>query len=286
MQFLREEFIEIPGFTIAAKVWGMEEGLPVLAMHGWLDNAASFDPLLSVLDAPLKVFAVDAPGCGKSSHDSIAAVPSIMTEMFHMFLIADALGWKRFSVIGHSRGAAVASLMAAAAPERVERAVFLEGLGMWGGRSSDLVQQLRESLASYLRPLRLKGTVYPDIDSAARVRMKSWPLDFESAKLLTQRGTQTVQGGVTWCFDRRHQLFRSVWYPDEDQALAYLRGIECPCCVILAEQGIPYAQEQLASRLDALKDKEKHVVPGRHHVHMDSPELIVPIVDRFLRKQA
>ncbi|KAF4532370.1 hypothetical protein B566_EDAN003674 [Ephemera danica] len=37
-------------------------------MHGWQDNAATFDPLLAMLPSSLSVLAIDVPGHGFSSH--------------------------------------------------------------------------------------------------------------------------------------------------------------------------------------------------------------------------
>ena len=43
--------------------------------------------------------------------------------------VMDALGWDKAHVIGHSMGAAIATLFAASYPERVDRMLLIEGLG-------------------------------------------------------------------------------------------------------------------------------------------------------------
>ena len=40
--------LSIPGFTIACKAWGNANNPPMLALHGWLDNANSFARLFPV----------------------------------------------------------------------------------------------------------------------------------------------------------------------------------------------------------------------------------------------
>lgn len=60
-----EEKIDIPGFTLACKVWNPKNFKRVLCLHGKLDNAASFD-LLAPFLSNVQLVAVDYPGTGYS----------------------------------------------------------------------------------------------------------------------------------------------------------------------------------------------------------------------------
>ncbi|HNL32158.1 MAG TPA: alpha/beta fold hydrolase, partial [Pseudomonadales bacterium] len=103
---------------IAAKGWGEHDATPLLALHGWLDNAASFDRLAPLLPH-LRLVALDMPGHGLSSHRPAGCRSHIWDDLPELLQCADQLGWQRFHLLGHSRGAGIATLLAAAVPERV-----------------------------------------------------------------------------------------------------------------------------------------------------------------------
>jgi pimeloyl-ACP methyl ester carboxylesterase len=106
-----------------------DTGAPrVLALHGWLDNAASFIPLAQHLHG-IELVAPDLPGHGASPHLPPGADYSFAAAVNSVLDIADALGWDRFSLLGHSMGAGISSLVAAACPQRIERLVAIEALG-------------------------------------------------------------------------------------------------------------------------------------------------------------
>ena len=62
-----ETEFEIFGRKMTAKLWGNPAGYPTLAIHGWLDNAGTFDRLAPLL-SELNIIALDLAGHGKSDH--------------------------------------------------------------------------------------------------------------------------------------------------------------------------------------------------------------------------
>ncbi|RZA20347.1 MAG: alpha/beta fold hydrolase, partial [Lysobacteraceae bacterium] len=128
---MREAGIDIPLGRIAAlRTHG--DGPRVLALHGWLDNAASFIPLSPHLHQ-LDVVAIDLPGHGRSAHLPAGTDYSFVGAMNAVLDVADALGWARFALLGHSMGAGIASLIAAACPQRIERLLAIDALRAGGG---------------------------------------------------------------------------------------------------------------------------------------------------------
>ena len=62
MTTYEERQIEIPGFTLALKLWNPNKPKPILCLHGKLDNAASFDLLAPLLPERMKFKVVTSAG--------------------------------------------------------------------------------------------------------------------------------------------------------------------------------------------------------------------------------
>lgn len=91
---------------IAAKEYGDPRGHPVLCIHGWLDNAGSFDPIVPYLlkGHNLHIIAIDEPGCGLSSHKPPGSDYNRWTHIKEIKRVITALKWKEVTLIGHSLG--------------------------------------------------------------------------------------------------------------------------------------------------------------------------------------
>ena len=278
--------------TPLGRIAGLRAGEPgaprVLALHGWLDNAASFVPLAEHLRG-IELVAPDLPGHGASAHLPPGADYSFAAAVNSVLDIADALGWDRFSLLGHSMGAGISSLVAAAYPQRIERLVAIEALGALAEVPERTVKRLREAIAA-MRALSGKSLrVFPDVAIAVRARMNAGAqvgsrLEESAARLLVERGIAPVEGGFVWSTDPRLTL-PTMQRMTEPQIRDLVAGIECPTRVIFAEPAQPYLPDPLRrDRAGLLPRGELIVMDGGHHLHMEQPQRVAEAIGDFFTR--
>jgi pimeloyl-ACP methyl ester carboxylesterase len=230
---------------------------PLLALHGWLDNAASFLPMAPLL-AHYHLVALDMPGHGQSFHYPDVAEYTPFSAILDISAAADALGWTRFAVLGHSMGGALSSF---------------EALGPLAGQDEGSSQRLRDAL-SKRRSLHLsRKRVFSDIATGVQARMHTnvTTLDETSAQAIVQRGVRPVDGGYTWSSDARLTLPTAVRMT-EGQIRDCLRAIECPVRIVMADPSPPYLPASLRDpRVACVRDVGCRILPGSHHLHMTHP---------------
>jgi pimeloyl-ACP methyl ester carboxylesterase len=275
----RDIDLELPHLRLAALEWGDGDGEPVLALHGWLDNAASFAALAPLLRG-LHVVALDQPGHGRSQHRPPGVVHHFVDWVPEVAAAADALGWEDFSLLGHSMGAGISSLVPAVYPGRVRRVVLLEGAGPLAAEAGLAPEQLISALADEEKARATEPRIFPDFESAVAARMRDSDLGDEAARRLVERGTERVGGGVRFKHDPRLKT-RSRLRFTEDQVHAFLAAIRCPVLAVGASRGWPFPKDLVEARLALIPDLERAVVEGGHHVHLTDPERVAPLVTGF-----
>jgi pimeloyl-ACP methyl ester carboxylesterase len=276
----REIELRLPHITLAAREWGEPGAMPVLAVHGWLDNAASFDALATLLrDA--HVVALDLPGHGRSRHRPAGAWYHYIDYLGDALAAADALQWPRFTLLGHSLGGAVASILAAAAPTRVQQLWAIEAMGPLSTPPEKSLDVLRRALVDRGQVGAKSLRVFPDLERAVAARMQANGLSERAARALVERGTRAVEGGFEWSSDPRLTLTSAIRLTEE-QVLAYLGGIECPALAIMAEPSPPWMDRaQMARRMDHVRGVEQRVLPGSHHLHLEDPQPVADAIADF-----
>lgn len=281
---VEEVRLSLPHIELAAHLYGPEEGLPVLALHGWLDNAASFARLAPKLEG-LRIVALDFAGHGHSEHRAAGAGYALWDYAYDVLQVAEQFGWQRFSILGHSMGAITAVLLAGAMPERIARLALIDGLVPYTGEAEQAPEKLGEALRARQKLTDKRKPVYAEVARAVEARMKGvGAVSREAAELLAQRGLMPVSGGYTWRTDSRLTLpspLRLSWA----HAQAFVHALQCPVSLVLAEQGMMSAQPAVQALLQHVPF-EVHRLPGGHHLHLDDEagaQLVADCFNPFLR---
>ncbi|HYG06350.1 MAG TPA: alpha/beta hydrolase [Stenotrophomonas sp.] len=278
---MREFACTLPFGELRGLRCGMEGGRRVLALHGWLDNAASFLPLAAELRG-LDLVMIDLPGHGHSAALPAGSEYTMIGAIGNVLAVADALGWERFTLLGHSMGAGIASLVAAAVPARIEALVVIEALGGLGETVENTASRLRQSVEAAHALAGKALRVFPNLEAPVRARMMANQLSEASARLLVERGVRAVPGGYSWGSDQRLTLPTAVRMT-EAQIDVLVAAIECPTLVVFATPAQPYFPEPLRTRrAQLLRNGQLQLLEGTHHLHMEMPAAVAALLQPFL----
>jgi pimeloyl-ACP methyl ester carboxylesterase len=99
-------------------------GKPLLLLHGWPEFWLTWEPVMSRLAGRYTLIAPDLRGFGDSDKPDGPYGPG--QHAVDMLALMDALGAKRFGVVGHDVGGAVMQPLARSAPERVAGLFFFD----------------------------------------------------------------------------------------------------------------------------------------------------------------
>lgn len=119
--------VEVSGGTLAVHTLAGDAGSPrtVIAAHGITANGLSLVAFARALPDGIRVLAPDLRGRAESRE--ITGPWGIGVHVDDLIAVADAFGIGRFTVLGHSMGAFVAAAVAERHPDRVDRAVLVDG---------------------------------------------------------------------------------------------------------------------------------------------------------------
>lgn len=273
-----ERRLALPGLSLAAQQWGDPQAPVLLAVHGWLDNAGSFAALAPRLIHRWQVIALELPGHGHSDHLPPGQRYHFIDYVRAVLDATAALGLARIDLLGHSLGAGIASLVAAAAPPLVRQLWLIEGLGPLGDDGSDTLQRFQQAMAPTAvgdKPLRRFSSI--DLAVAARTRGSGLPM--AQARPIVERGLVEVDGGWYWRSDPR--LTRtSPLRLAETQVHALLRGIQAPTRLLLAAPATVYLPSaQIEARAGCVTDIRIDSLDGGHHLHLAQPDAVAAWID-------
>ncbi|CAG0917944.1 unnamed protein product [Notodromas monacha] len=289
--------IPVPYGHIAAKVWGPENGYPVLCVHGWQENANSFDTLAPLIDSKFRLVCVDQAGCGLSSHYPVGF--SYTTNDTYLFLhrIVSFFGWEKFHYIGHSLGGGIGQNFAAVFPEKVDRLVVLDLVKLIAYPTETQPKRTAQHVSQYYRHETEMATseapCYTRGEALDRLLKVVPSLTKDSGLILLERGLEPMEkrgsdGQQLYRYRRDIRVaFTSAMHMCIEQQRPFLKRIKCPMLLIKALSAPKYegdaVHEETLQLFRENNPKFQYVeIDGDHHVHINSPEVVAPLINDFL----
>ncbi len=263
---MKEREFLIGDFRLKALESG-ERGQPLLlALHGWLDNAATFNELRKHF--PHHHFiALDLAGHGLSDHRPTSMPYYIWDNVSDLLSVLDQLGVDKVTLIGHSMGASIAALFAGAFPDRIERLHLIEGLAPLVYEESELSLLMSDAIIKRRKMMEKLLRPYPDKEAAIQARMRGrWPVCRQAAEWLIERGLKRQNDGFVWRSDPGLML-PSILRMTEGHVTAFLKKINAPVSVYLGETGL--FDESWRARIKHLQRSEVYWFNGNHHLHLE-----------------
>ena len=269
---------------IAALQWGTGNPNKVLALHGWLDNAASFSHLAPLLlEQQLEITAIDFPGHGWSDHRAPGHNYGFIDYVMDLQAVIKQMN-QPLTLLCHSMGAAIAVMYAAAFPEQIKRLILIENLGpIPAYQPGTAVEALREALRVWDRHTLEHKRFYPDVDQAIKARQEATPMAAEIIRPLVERSLQKTDKGYHWRSDKRLRL-RSFFRMSEAQIQEYLAATQVPTQLIIGRPKT-YALQYPAvkQRLAALSPTRFDEIDGDHHLHMTQASQVAAAINAFIQ---
>lgn len=278
---------------IAGKLWGNSNERPILALHGWQDNAGTWDPLIPMILKDRPILALDFPGHGFSSW-----IPPDMQyyqwELPRIILyLKEYFKMEKVSILSHSMGAIASMRFASVFPDDVDFYIAIDSL-IYDDYDLDAVvskipKTMKKALISQTR-LNDEPPTY-----TLEEITKLWHLGtrksvaLESVQHLLKRGIKASKADPNKYYFSRDSRLKYILFNPEDKKFveALVRRLKCPTLYVKAIDS-PYSADAYSIEMREILEQnnenyEFHFVPGTHHVHLNNPELIAPLIKNFIQ---
>jgi len=271
--------------------WNPDGKTLVFALHGWLDNLATFEILAKHMP-DIRFIAVDSPGHGHSSHIKEDKAYHFIDGVYLIDDLIEHFGQKQANLLGHSMGGALATIYASVQPKRVKSLLLIEALGPVTTKEEKFPETLKNSITQRRALKDKRKPFYKSFNLALEARAEVSKISPELIKPLVERALTSIQHpsdkqtyGYTWRADSRLRS-SSAMRMTEKQLRCLLPEITAPTLLIEGKQGLLQLPEakHIQARKPLVKNLTVQLMEGGHHLHLEHPKRIAKIMCQFLEK--
>jgi pimeloyl-ACP methyl ester carboxylesterase len=192
---------------------GSARGQPVLLLHGWPDDASTWDAVIERMPADrYRLIIPTIRGFGESvfKHDSAPRTANSGILALDAIALMDGLGLDRFSAVGHDWGSNIAEALAIGWPDRVDRIALLSSMPRMGGLSTPpFWHSQRDWYQWFMVTKRGAKAVSDDRKGFTRLHWENWGPDGWFDEQIFERVVQSFNN-PDWIAVTLHS-YRSRW---------------------------------------------------------------------------
>ena len=276
---------QVRGVDYHVTEWGERHNRLIVFLHGWGDAGSTFQFVIDELKQDWFVIAPDWRGFGESRANADSYwFPDYLADLDAILQIYSPDAAVR--LVGHSRGANVATLYAGVMPERVSALVNVEGFGLPDSDPEDAPGRYRE----WIEAGRSRSTVtsYESFEELLpKIIRRSPGLGNERALFVADKWAEAHADGVVRIkADPAHKLPNAVLYRRRE-AVACWKNVKAPVLVVVG------ADTDFTGKLkswidpDAVSDvfdksESVSIAGAGHMVHFDQPAQFAETIEGFL----
>jgi pimeloyl-ACP methyl ester carboxylesterase len=150
--------ISLPtGVTLKVALGGPEGAEPIIFLHGFPESHRTWRHQLHSLAPTFRVVAPDQRGFGGSDKPEAVEEYETSKPVADLIALADALGIRRFTLVGHDWGGAAAWLAALRHGDRIKRLVIVNAPHPLIFQRSVIDDEPQRAASQYIRAFRTPG---------------------------------------------------------------------------------------------------------------------------------
>jgi pimeloyl-ACP methyl ester carboxylesterase len=264
--------------------WGTDGKPALILVHGGLDHARMWDWVARALRDDYHVYALDLRGHGNSAW-APGAMYSLAEHVLDLATLADIIKGFPLTIVGHSLGGVITLLYSGLYPDRVKKAVVIEGLGPPPNHRvhKPASDRLRDWIEAVRKLEQRTPHSYATLaEAVARMKEANPFLSNEVAEHLTLHGTNwNSDGSIIWKFDNYARPF-PPYGTNIDDMKEVLGHIECPTLLFWGRKS--WAQDpEIDGRAAVIRNHRLVKVDNAGHwVHHDQFDLFMAETKKFL----